>query len=155
MTTLKLYKSLNRRNKVNKTLTDELTITGELREDISDEGPVLTIERPSGVDIKAYNYAYIDIHDAYYFIDDKVTQEGNLVRLYMSKDPLMTMKDKGLMNVAGIASRASNMWNLYLQDSSRQTQQNQNTYIKEFPNAFNDLSFVMITSGSYVNLQNE
>lgn len=153
MTTLKLYKSPNRRNKVNKTLTDELVITGELREDISEEGPVLTIERPSGVDINSYNYAYIDIHDAYYFIDDKVTQEGNLVRLYMSKDPLMTMKDKGLMNVAGIASRASNMWNLYLQDSSRQTQQNQNTYVFEFPNSLDAMSYILITSGSYQNLQ--
>jgi len=150
---LKLYKNKSRFNKINKTLTDELTITGYLREDLSDDGPVITIERPSGADINAYNYAYIDIYDAYYFINSKTTQEGDLVRLYMSKDALMTHKD-AIMGLSGIVSRSSNKWNLYLQDSSRQTQQNQNTYILEFPESLDAMSYILITSGSYQNLTN-
>ena len=151
---LKLYKNHSRFNKINKTLTDELVINGYLREDMSDDGPVLTIERPSGTDINAYSYAYIDIYDAYYFINSKITQEGDLVRLFMSKDPLMTNKD-AIMALSGIVSRASNKWNLYLQDSSRQTQQNQNTYVLEFPNSLDAMSYILITSGSYQNLTNK
>lgn len=151
---LKLYKNQSRFNKINKTLTDELTITGYLREDLSDDGPVITIERPGGgVDINDYKYAYIDIYNAYYFINSKTTQEGDLVRLYMSKDALMTHKD-AIMGLSGIVSRSSNKWNLYLQDSSRQTQQNQNTYVFEFPESLDAMSYILITSGSYQNLSN-
>ena len=149
--TIKLYNNKSRANKINKVLDNEASFTGEFIEDTSMEGPTFTLEVADDTAFTNYNYAYIEEFEKYYFIVNKTIEEANIIRLNLAPDVLMTYKAQ-LVNCPAIISRASQLWNLYLQDSSRQTQQNQNTYIKEFPNALDSISFILITAGSYQNI---
>jgi len=150
--TIKLYNNKSRANKINKVLEDEASFTGEFIESTNMEGPSFTLDMESTA-LNNYNYAYIVDFNKYYFIVSKTIEEANIIRLNLAPDVLMTYKAQ-LVNCPAIISRASKLWNLYLQDAGRQTQQNQNTYIKEFPNSLDSISFILITAGSYQNIQN-
>lgn len=149
--TIKLYNNTSRVNKINKNLTDEATYTGEFIENTSIENPSFCLEVADDTIFTNYNYAYIEDFGKYYFIIDKTLEQNKIVRLTLAVDVLYTYKDEILLMNA-IISRSSDLWNLYLQDSSRQTQQNQNTYVLEWPNGLNNTTFILTTLGSGQNI---
>lgn len=110
--TIKLYKTPSEVNRVIKTLNDELSLTGTLRESSSIINPTIKIEED---DITGYNYAYIPDFGRYYFITNITSIRNDLWEVVMRVDVLMTYADEIKANTAVIA-RNSNLWNLYYQD---------------------------------------
>lgn len=149
--TIKLYNNKSRANKITKVIEDEAIFTGEFIEDTSIEGPSFCLNVSDATILTNYNYAYIVDFNKYYFIINKTIEEGNIVRLSLAIDVLMTYKTE-LASCYATISRSSQMWNLYLQDQSRQTQQNNNTYVLEWPNGFNNYTYVLTTLGSAQNI---
>ena len=151
--TIDLLNTTDRTTKISKTVTTiQSGITGEMRHSFNELSPVFELSiMPSS--LSEANYLYCHGTGKHYFITKTYPNKSFMIA-ECHEDVLMSYASE-ILSLNCIVSRSSKLWNLYLQDSSRQTQQNQNTYIKEFPNALNDLSFVMITSGSYQNLTNE
>jgi len=110
--TLNLYKTISEVNKVTKTLTDEISLTGTLRDASSVMNPRIRIEEDN---ISDYNYAYIPEFGRYYFITNIDSIRNNIWDVSMRCDVLMTYADEIKNNTAVIA-RNSNLWNLYYQD---------------------------------------
>ena len=148
--TIDLLNTTDRTTKISKTVTTiQSGITGEMRHSFNELSPVFELSiTPSS--LSGANYLYCHDTGKYYFITKTYPNKSFMI-VECHEDVLMSYASQ-ILSLNCIVSRSSKLWNLYLQDSSRQTQQNQNTYIKEFPNALDDLSFVMITSGSYQNV---
>lgn len=147
--TIQLYTTTDRNNKINKNLVPVgSSISGTLRDSFDELHPVFEINMNS---FSGANYLFCQDLGKYYFITRQYPNKG-MMTIECQEDVLMTYKEQ-IMNLNCIVSRSSKLWNLYLQDSSRQTQQNQNTYILEFPESFENFSFVMATTGSYQNVQ--
>jgi len=110
---LKLFKMTNEKIAVTKTLTNEHSMNGTLRDECSIIDPVIMVE--GGSSIASYNYAYIPEFNRYYFIKDCVSVRNNLWRLSMHVDVLYTYKSE-IRNQKAIVSRNAKKYNLYLTD---------------------------------------
>ena len=151
--TIDLLNTTDRTTKVSKGFTTiQTNISGEMRHSFNELSPSFEISISPSV-LSNANYLYCHDNDKYYFITKTYPNKAFMVA-ECHEDVLMTYKEQ-IMALNCIVARASNKWNLYLQDSGRQTQQNQNTYVFEFPNSLDSLSYILITSGSYQNLTNE
>ena len=98
-----LYKTNSPRNKVGKILTVSKEIPITLKRDDPKENPKIRIEN-SKLD-KAYNYAYIDVFNRYYFINSITTLNYTLSELELETDLLETYKDNILAST-GLISHA-------------------------------------------------
>lgn len=97
---IKLYKCLDEKNKITKTLADELVITGALRGSSSVISPNIMVEtRPTD-----YNYAYIEEFGRYYFIKNITAVRKNAFLIEMNVDVLMSFSDEILLLSAVIDS---------------------------------------------------
>ena len=84
-----LYQTTSPNNKIDKTLTNPVTLSGEFREETNLVNPEVRVE---GMQYKAYNYAYIETFGRYYFIKEYRSLGHNQLVLYMEVDPLMSFK---------------------------------------------------------------
>ena len=142
--TIKLYKTLSEPNKVIKTLSDELSLTGYLREASSVMNPSVKIEDD---DLSGYNYAYIVEFNRYYFITNITCIRNNLWEVAMRIDVLMTYANEIKANTAVIA-RNSNLWNLYYQDDQFKILNYETIQTKAFGASLNPSSqIVLICAG--------
>ena len=97
---LKLYKSLDEKNRISKTLTDELILNGALRDNSSIVKPTILIQ----TDPLDYNYAYIPEFGRYYFINNVVAMRNKAFIVDLKCDVLMSFKEE-ILNMNGIVSR--------------------------------------------------
>ena len=142
--TIKLYKTASEVNKVTKVLTDELELTGELRESSSVITPIIKIEDD---DLTDYNYAYIPDFGRYYFITNITSVRNDLWEVAMRVDVLMTYASEIKANTAVIA-RNSNLWNLYYQDEQFKILNYETIQTKAFGVSLNPSSqIVLICAG--------
>ncbi len=140
------YKNTDELNKLNKTLSDPLTITGYLKNECSIESPVINIE--TDININAYNYFYIEDFGRYYFRTKFDIIRNNIFRISGRTDVLMSFKDsinnfdvilnhseiKGAKNYA-----QSDVWNALVKTK---------TNIINFPYGLSDSGeFILITAG--------
>lgn len=88
---VKLYKCYDSKNKLNKTLTDEFSLPGSFRNDISLTYIQLVINF-NNIELFDHNYVYIELLHRYYFVDDYKILSNNRVELALSIDVLMTYK---------------------------------------------------------------
>lgn len=88
---VKLYKYYDSKNKLNKTLKDEISLTGNFRNNFSltDIQLVLNVDN---IELFDYNYIYIELLHRYYFVDDYKILSNNRIELALSLDVLMTYK---------------------------------------------------------------
>lgn len=86
-----LYKNNDELNKLNKTLSDALTISGSLKQECSIEKPVIKIE--STININDYNYFYVPDFKRYYFRTGFDVIRNNVFRISGRTDVLMSFKD--------------------------------------------------------------
>jgi hypothetical protein len=142
--TINLYKTLSEVNKVTKTLTDEISLTGTLRDVSSVMNPRIIIEEDN---ISDYNYAYIPDFGRYYFITNIDSVRNNIWNVSMRCDVLMTYADEIKNNTAVIA-RNSNLWNLYYQDEQFKILNYETIQTKAFGVSLNPSSqIVLICAG--------
>lgn len=146
--TLVLYKTQDENNKLNKNLTQIATLTGTLRSECSIINPVLDIQ----ADFIQGNYIYINEFKRYYFIDEIISLKNGYWEVHCSVDVLMSYKNN-ILQLKGVVSRSTNKFNSYLLDPSRLTQQNMSTYFIEFPKEFDHYTYLLVTSGSYNNIE--
>lgn len=115
---IKLYNNTSDPLKVGKTLQNELSITGDLRDSCDIEHPSIIIE---GNTVLNYNYAYIpDFHRYYFFTKPPEAVAANLMRLELSEDYLETYKTE-IRNTKAIIQRQERLFNKYLTDEEYQS----------------------------------
>lgn len=113
--TLTLYKCSDDQRTLNKTLTDAITRTVQLKNDTDLLSPTFLLAYDATI-LAGYNYAEMD--GRYYFITDVGGVLGGQLRISCKTDVLMTYKDQ-IMQCPIIVDRSSSNWNAYIQDNER------------------------------------
>lgn len=90
--TIKLYKTFDQKEKLNKTLLNEKTLTGTLKSKMSIIKPSILLHNVN-INFSDYNYCYIVDFDRYYFINDISIETCNLFELKLNEDVLMSFND--------------------------------------------------------------
>lgn len=110
---IKLYNNISDPLKVGKTLQNELSITGDLRDKCDIEHPSIIIE---GSAVLNYNYAYIpEFFRYYFFTKPPEAVAANLMRLDLTEDYLETYKTE-IKATKAIIKRQERQYNKYLND---------------------------------------
>lgn len=89
---LKLYKTEDGENVINKVYTDELLLNIRLRRDTDIDAPEIVLSRDAVVDYLDYDAAYLPDLDRWYFIRRVV--KGAVITIMLEIDYLETYKDK-------------------------------------------------------------
>lgn len=132
-------------NKINKNISNLLTLSGNLKEETSILNPVVLIEIE---DPAEYNYAYIPEFNRYYFINDIVSVRNGIWRISMTVDVLMSFKSS-ILNVPVIVSDTEYLGSdMYLPGQVWKTKVKENTNILNFPSGLSENGhFILITAG--------
>lgn len=139
-----LYNNASEKNKISKSLTAVETLTGNIKEPSSIIRPEITIQRatPTG-----FNYCYIDEFNRYYFVDDVVVINTNIIRLILSVDVLESFKNQILSQNVIIDKNTVDI-DKYLPDENWLVNVKTKTDIINFPNGLLDSGeFILITAG--------
>lgn len=135
------------RERIIKSLSDSLALSGSLRGESSVINPSFLIEHsnPSG-----FNYCYIPDFDRYYFIDNITSVRTNIWRIDCSVDVLMSYSTE-ILNLEVIVSDLSvgeSEASTYMQGSQWQSTVKTKTDVITFPNGLlDDGEYILITSG--------
>lgn len=145
---ISFYNTSSPYNMVNKTLSNEHTYTGSLKNECSVFNPTVLMEFD---DVPLFNYAYIPEFDRYYFIDDSVCIRDRLYEITMKCDPLMSFATD-IRNCYGVIEKqGSDFFDYYIDDGSYKFENKIKNTVKSFPNGFNDNSeFILITAGGTI-----
>lgn len=143
---LRLYYTSDENNKINKSLSNGMILTGTMRDSSSIINPVILVEGSSFSD---YNYAYIPQFDRYYFIKGITNYRNNLWILEFECDVLMSFKSSILnMNCILIETEDKGA-DRYLADSRVWVAKvKDKTDIINFPNGLlANGEYILITAG--------
>lgn len=112
--TIKLYNYSGENNRLDKTalLSNETTFTGVARESI-DKMQVSVLLQVAA--IPAFNYAYIQEFNRYYYIDSITMERNSTCRIDMRTDVLMSHK-ASIKECGGIVMRNENLYNTQIID---------------------------------------
>lgn len=140
-----LYRNSSESNKVNKTITQILSVDGSLKDETSILNPTFIV---NNVGVINANYCYIPQFNRYYFITDITSYRNNLWQISCKVDVLMTYKSQILENTATL-SRQENLHNLYLKDDLSKFESDTFTLYQDFPTQnFNGSGdFLILTTG--------
>ena len=137
---VKLYKCYDSKNKLNKTLADEFSLTGNFKNNFSLSNIQLVLNF-NNIELFNYNYVYIELLHRYYFIDDCIVLSNNRIELSLKIDVLMTYK-KDIENMRVKLDKASIIFN----DSDCNVSDNKqlvNHY--ELSNVFSEKPYIYMT----------
>ena len=142
-----LYTTGSEKERIVKTLSNGLTLTGTLREESSVINPsfIIQADNPS-----SYNYCYISDFNRYYFITNITSIRTNLWRIDCAVDVLMSFATE-ILNLEVIVSDLSsgeNGDNSYFSGEQWQTTVKTKTDVINFPSGLlDDGEYILITSG--------
>ena len=142
--TLQVNKS--EKNKMIKSITDIITVTGELKSETSIIDPVIMINCELS-NVTKCNYMTIPSFGRSYFVNNIRSIRSGLVEFSCHVDVLSSFADAIKSNSA-IVRRQENKWNLYLNDGTFKVYQNPIVLTKEFPSGFTTREFVLAVAGS-------
>ena len=129
-------------NKIRKTFTSGLTLTGTLKDSCNIDMPEITIQT-NPASVAAFNYMYIPEFQRYYYITDRIIENNNLVTISGESDPLMSFANQ-ILSLSAVIARGESAWNLYLNDPDFQVYQNPIVQQKKFPIGFTPNSFYYV-----------
>lgn len=137
---IKFYKTKDPLNKIDKTITDELTKTGKLLDDCSIIRPRVTF----AFNPTAYNYAYIPDFGRYYFIDEIINKSNDLWEVSFKVDPLKSFASE-IKASQCVVAKSSSKYNLFINDPNYKCEQDNIYLMNKFPSGFDlyDSTFVM------------
>lgn len=143
---IKFYKNSSEKNKIGKSLSSELTLNGNLRDECSITSPSILVEANSLVD---YNYCYIPEFKRYYFISDITSVRNNLWRVSLKCDVLESFK-KDILNLRCIVDKQQNQsYSNNIDDGSYINRADSFVEIANYQNGFNSSGeFILITAGA-------
>lgn len=139
-----LYNNQSENNKVGKTLSNQHSLTGSLRNETNIIDPEILIE----YDPRDYNYLYIPEFNRYYFITKIDTVRTDLWRINCSVDVLESFKT-GIRALTAIINKQKTLGNQYKNDGSIVMENRQFNTIYNFSGGFNDSGeLILITAGA-------
>ena len=146
--TINFYINTSEKEKFDKSLTNEKSLTGFLKQATSVINPVITveIENPS-----QYNYCHIPKFHRYYFINDMINVKNNLWEIHMHVDTLSSFKSQIRANKAIIEkSEQTASSNEYFNDGSTFYHDSREyNEIAMFQRGFDTApSYILITAGA-------
>lgn len=133
------------KNKINKSLTSGITLSGTLRNESNVVNPSITINIDNPT---IYNYAYIPEFKRYYFITDFTAIRTGIWRINLKSDVLMSFKDSILSSRVLISNTESIGKSNYLSGSNWVNNCKSKTDVLTFSNGLlDDGQFILITAG--------
>lgn len=142
-----LQTNASEKNRVDKTLTNVITVTGVLKEDTSIVDPVILVKIDLS-QIITCNYFTIAAFGRSYFMHPPKSVNGGFVEISGHCDVLSSFKT-AIRGNSAIIKKSEQLWNLYLNDGTFKAYQNPYVYAKSFPNAFTSYpSYVLAVAGS-------
>lgn len=140
-----LYVNNSEKNKIDKNLTNDFSLSGTLRDVTNIINPVILIELN---EIGNYNYCYIPNFNRYYFITDITIIRTGLFAISLMVDVLESFKTN-IKNLSVILLNTQNVGtNNYLPSQVFRNNVKSRTDIINFPNGLNDAGeFILITAG--------
>lgn len=144
--TIKLYKNSSDKRYLNKSLSDEKTLSNcRIYDNNSISTPTIRIDTDSVIPT-GYNYAYIPDFGRYYYITDIEVSNGYIL-VSLSVDVLMTYKDS-ILSSEVIVGRQQSMFNTYLADDKFKAYEYNNQFAHAFSSPFTkNLEFVLTVQG--------
>ena len=134
------------KNKVTKSLTDIMTVSGELKIGTSIIDPIIMVNCNLS-DIAKCNYMTIGSFGRSYFVNNIRSIRSGLLEFSCHVDVLSSFADAIRENTA-IIQKQEKEWNLYLNDGSFKIYQNPMVLTKAFPSGFTTQEFVLAVAGS-------
>lgn len=131
-------------NKISKSPTTVMTLTGTLREETDLVNPQINIEY-NGT-LTNVNYMYIAEFNRYYFITKIESVRTGLWRIYAHCDVLKTYSE-GILGTKCVVARNEERYNLYLNDSFFKVYSNPRLQVINFPQTFSGYSYVLVMKG--------
>lgn len=140
-----LYVNHSEKNKINKNLTNDFSLSGSLRDATNIVNPVILIEIN---EISNYNYCYISDFKRYYFITDITVIRTGLFAISLMVDVLESFKTD-IKNLSVILLNTQNVGlNNYLPSQVFRNNVKSKTDIINFPSGLNNSGeFILITAG--------
>ena len=142
---LRLCINNSEKNKINKSLTAGVTLSGTLRNESNVVNPsiIINIDNPT-----IYNYAYIEDFGRYYFITDYISLRTGIWQINLKSDVLMSFKDSILASNVLINNTEITGKNNYLSGSNWVSNCKAKTDILTFSQGLlNDGQYILITAG--------
>lgn len=142
--TIELQHNNSDNNVLTKNITTLSTVSGVLKDKTSILRPVIVFEGalPTGC-----NYMHISDFNRYYYVDDVSSVNGSLYEVSAHVDVLQTYNSQ-IRACRGIVARQESNWNLYVDDGTFKTYQNDVMLLKKFPTGFSTNEFVLAVAGS-------
>ena len=142
---IQLCSNTSEKNKLNKTITTGITLSGSLRNESNVVNPsiIINIDNPT-----IYNYAYIPEFNRYYFITNYISLRTGMWQINLKSDVLMSFKDSILSSEVLINKTEITGKNNYLSGSNWVNNCKTKTDILNFPNGLlDDGKYILITAG--------
>lgn len=133
---------------LDKSITEIASLSGTLRTEQTEViDPVIVIEDPDNIlGASESNYARIAAFERYYYIRKKRSIRNGIIEISLHVDVLMSFKN-AIKARRAITRRQEHNWNLYINDGSLITYENDLYYTKVFETGFNDVSRILVTAG--------
>lgn len=149
--TLTLYTTSSERERMGKTLTQQVQVTGTLRgqDNGNKRSPTITVEANASnrATILACNYAYISEYDRYYFIGPMKPVTDKLIEIPLTCDVLETFKT-GISNNMMILDRTELYNSQYVVDNSRAAENFPMVLTRSFSAGFNSPHYYLTVASS-------
>lgn len=143
--TVVLQRNDSEPNRINKIVSDIMSLSGTLKNRTSIIDPIIIIECDL-TEVTECNYMTIDLFNRKYFVNNITSVNSKLVEFSCHVDVLSTFADSIKLNSA-IIKKQENLWNLYLNDGSFKVYQNPNVLTRPFPSGFTTQEFVLAVAG--------
>ena len=143
---IKFYYNSSEKNKIGKSLSKELTMNGNLRDECSVINPTILVEHSN---LSDYNYVYIPEFNRYYFITEMTIVRNNLWRISLKVDVLESFKTD-ILNLNCIVDKQQNQsYSNNIDDGSYINKADSFIEIANYQNGFNSSGeFILITAGA-------
>lgn len=142
---IKLQINSSEKNKLDKNITDIVSLSGTLRDQTSIINPVIVIEGDLSSFVNC-NYMTISAFNRSYFINNITSINNNLFEISAHVDVLSTYKSQ-IRDNSAIIARQEKKWNLYLNDGVFKTYQNPHIVTKAFSSGFTEQHFIFSVAG--------
>lgn len=140
-----LYNNQEELNKISKSPTLVMTLTGELRDEADIVDPVIIIEY-NGT-LTNVNYMRIATFNRWYFITKIESVRTGLWRIYAHCDVLKTYAE-AILGTECVVARSESRWNLFINDDMFKVYSNPRIQIANFPNKFTGQDYVLVMNGA-------
>lgn len=143
---IKFYYNSSEKNKIGKSLSKELTMDGNLRDECSVINPTILVEHSN---LSNYNYVYIPEFKRYYFITEMTIVRNNLWRISLKVDVLESFKSD-ILNLSCIVDKQQyENYGNNIDDGSYINRADSFVEIANYQNGFNSSGeFILITAGA-------